>query len=85
MVATTMKTMSIAKAGGPDVLPAELLEIRLQNYRTILLGLHRPITSSGGREKFHGKRNTRFHKKGDNTECGNYRISLVFLLFKAVT
>ena len=56
MVTTTMKTMSNGKAGGPDVLPAEPLKIKLQHYRTILLDLHRSITSSGGREKFHSKR-----------------------------
>ena len=40
-IATAMKAMANAKAVGPDGLPAELLKIGLQHYRTILRELHR--------------------------------------------
>ena len=40
-IATAMKAMANAKAVGPDGLPAELLELGLQQDRTILRQLHR--------------------------------------------
>ena len=81
-IATAMKAMANAKAVGPDGLPAELLKLGLQQDRTILRELHR-LTTLIWRE---GKVPQRWkdaviavlHKKGDKTECGNYRsISLV--------
>ena len=81
-ITTAMKAMTNAKAVGPDSLPAELLKLGLQHDRTILLGLHR-LTILIWRQ---GKVPQQWkdavipvlHKKGDKTECGNYRsISLV--------
>ena len=75
-IATAMKAMANEKAVGPDGLPAELLKLGLQQDRTILLEFHR-LTTLIWRE---GKDVviTVLHKKGDKTECGNYRgISLV--------
>ena len=43
-IATAMKTMTNGKAVGPDSLPVELLKLRLQQDRTILLELHRLTT-----------------------------------------
>ena len=81
-IATAMKAMANAKAVGPDGLPAELLKLGLQQDRTILRELHR-LTILIWRQ---GKVPRQWkdaviivlHKKGDKTECGNYRgISLV--------
>ena len=67
---------------GPDGLPAELLKLGLQQDRTILLEFHR-LTTLIWREgkvpqQWKDAAITVLHKKGDKTECGNYRgISLV--------
>ena len=77
-----MKAKANAKVVGPDGLPAELLKLGLQQDRTILLELHRPTTLiwREGKVPHQWKAAviTVLHKKGDKTECGNYRgISLV--------
>ena len=77
-----MKAMANEKAVGPDGLPAELLKVGLQQDRTILLEFH-PLTTLIWREGKipHQQKDaviTVLHKKGDQTECGNYPgISLV--------
>ena len=43
-ITSAMQAMTNAKAVGPDGLSAELLELRLQQDRTILLELHRLTT-----------------------------------------
>ena len=81
-IASAMKAMANAKAVGRDGLPVELLKLGLQQDRTILLELHR-LTTLIWREvkvpqQWNSTVNTVLHKKGDKTECGNYReISLV--------
>ena len=81
-IATAMKAMANAKAVGPDDLHAELLKLRLQQDRTILLELYQ-LTTLIWREgkvpqQWKDAVITVLHKKGDKTECGNYRgISLV--------
>ena len=81
-IATATKAMANAKAVGPDGLPAELLKLGLQQDLTILRELYR-FTILIWRQ---GKVPQQWkyaviavlHKKGDKTECGNYRgISLV--------
>ena len=77
-----MKAMANAKAVGPDGLPAELLKLGLQQDRTILRELHRLTTLIWRQGKVPRQWEdaviTVLHKKGDKTECGNYRgISLV--------
>ena len=81
-ITTARKARTNAKAVGPDGLPAELLKLGLQQYRTILLELHRLTTFSWCEWKVpHQWKDaviTVLHKKGDKTEGGNYRgISLV--------
>ena len=81
-IATAMKAMSNAKAVGPDGLPAELLKLGLQQDRTIVLELHRLTILIWRQGKVPQQWKdaviTVLHKKGDKTECGNYRgISLV--------
>ena len=81
-IATAMKAMANAKAVGPDGLPAELLKLRLQQDRTILRELHRLTILIWRQGKVPQQWKyaviTVLHKKGDKTECGNYRgISLV--------
>ena len=77
-----MKAMADEKAVGPDGLPAELLKLGLQQDRIILLEFHR-LTTLIWREgkvpqQWKDAVITVLHKKGDKTECGNYRgISLV--------
>ena len=77
-----MKAMGNEKAVGPDRLPAELLKLELQQNRTTLLEFHR-LTTLIWREgkvpqQWKDAVITVLHKKGDKTECGNYRgISLV--------
>ena len=77
-----MKVVANAKEVGPDGLPVELLKLALQQDRIILLELHR-LTTFIWRERnvpqqWKDAINTLLHKKGDKTECGNYRgISLV--------
>ena len=81
-IAIAMKAMANEKAVGPDGLPAELLKLGLQQDRTILLEFHR-LTTLIWREgkvpqQWKDAVITVLHKKGDKTECGNYRgISLV--------
>ena len=81
-IATAMKAVANAKVVGADGLPAELLKLGLQLDRTILLELHR-LTTLIWREgkvpqQWKNAVNTGLHKKGDKTECRNYRgISLV--------
>ena len=72
-IATAMKAMENTKAVGPDGLPRE----PLKQDRTILLELHR-LTTLIWREGKVPKQwkdtvITVLHKKGDKTECGNYR------------
>ena len=81
-IATAMKAMANAKAVGPDGLLAELLKFELQQDRTILRELHRLTILIWRQGKVSQQWNyaviTVLHKKGDKTECGNYRgISLV--------
>ena len=81
-IATAMKAMANEKAVGPDGLPAELLKLGLQQDRTILLEFHRLTTLIWREGKVPQQWKDAFitvlHKKGDKTECGNYRgISLV--------
>ena len=81
-IATAMKAMANAKAVGPDTVPAELLKLGLQQDWTILLELHRLtiLTWRQGKvpQQWKDAVITVLHKKGDKTECGNYRgISLV--------
>ena len=76
-ITTAMKAMADVKAVGPDGLPAGLLKLGLQQDRTILLELHR-LTALIWREgkvpqQWKYAVNTVLHKKGDKTECGNYR------------
>ena len=81
-IATAMKAMANAKAVGPDGFPAELLKLGLQQDRTILQELHRLtiLIWLQGKvpQQWKDAVITVLHKKGDKTECGNYRgISLV--------
>ena len=81
-IVTEMKAMANAKALGPNGLSAELLKFGLQQDRTILLELHRLTTLIWHEGKVPQQWKdaviTILHKKGDKTECGNYRgISLV--------
>ena len=69
---------------GPDGLPAELLKLGLQQDRTILRELHRLTILIWRQRKVPQQQQWKdaviivFHKKGDKTECGNYRgISFV--------
>ena len=80
--ATAIKAMANAKAAGPDGLPVELLKLGLQQDRTILLEVYRLTTLIWREAKVPQQWKdaviTVLHKKGDKTECGNYRgISLV--------
>ena len=81
-ITTAMKVMANAKAVGLGGLPAELLKLGLQHDWTLLLELHR-LTTLIWREgkvpqQWKDAVITVLHKKGDKTECGNYRgISLV--------
>ena len=81
-IVIAMKAMANEKAVGPDGLPAELLKLGLQQDRTIQLEFHR-LTTLFWREgkvlqQWKDAFITVLHKKGDKTECGNYRgISLV--------
>ena len=81
-IATAMKAMANARVVGPDGLPAELLKLGLQQDQTILLEFHRLTTLIWREGKVSQQWKdaviTVLHKKGDKTECGNYRgISLV--------
>ena len=81
-IATAMKAIANAKAVGTAGLPAELLKLGLQQDRTILLELYRLTTLIWREGKVSQQWKdaviTLLHKKGDKTECGNYRgISLV--------
>ena len=81
-IATAMKAMANEKAVRPDGLSAELLKLGLQQDRAILLEFHR-LTTLIWREgkvpqQWKDAIITVLHKKGDKTECGNYRgISVV--------
>ena len=76
-IATAMKAIANAKAVGPDGLPAELLKLRLQQDRTILREFHRLTILIWRQGKVPQQWKdaviTVLHKKGDKTECGNYR------------
>ena len=81
-IATAMKAMANEKTVGPDGLRVELLKLGLQQDRTILLEFHRLTTLIWRERKVPQQWKeaviTVLHKKGDKTECGNYRgISLV--------
>ena len=81
-IATATKAMANAKAVGPDGLPAELLKLGLQQDRTILRELYRFTILIWRQGKVPQQWKDAviavLHKKGDKTECGNYRgISLV--------
>ena len=71
------KAKANAKAVGPDGLPVELLKLGLQQDQTILLELHRLITliyrEGKVPQQWKDTIITVLHKKGDKTECGNYR------------
>ena len=88
-IVTAIKAMSNAKAVGPDGFPAELLILGLQQDQVILLELHR-LTTLIWRERevpqqWKDAVITLLHKKGDKTQCGNYRgISLVSHAGKAL-
>ena len=76
-IATAMKTMSNAKVVGSDGLPAELPKLGLQQDRTILRELNRLTILIWRQVKVPQQWKdaviTVLHKKGDKTECGNYR------------
>ena len=76
-ITTVMEVMANEKAVGPDGLPAELLKLGLQQDRTILLEFHRLITliwrEGKAPQQWKDAVITVLHKKGDKTECGNYR------------
>ena len=81
-IATAMKAIANAKAVGPDGLAAELLKLGRQQVRTILRELHGLTILIWRQGKvpqpWKDAAVTLLHKKGDKTECGNYRgISLV--------
>ena len=81
-IAAAMKAMANANAVEPDGLSAELLKLGLQQDRTILQELHRLTILIWRQGKVPQQWKdaviTVLHKKGDKTECGNYRgISLV--------
>ena len=74
--------MPNAKLVGPDGLPAELMKLGLQKDQTIVLELHQLTTliwrEGKVQQQWKDAVITVVHKKGDKTECGNYRgISLV--------
>ena len=84
-----MKAMANAKAVGLNGLPAELLKLGLQQDRTILRELHRLTILIWHQGKVPQQLKDAVipvvHKKGDKTECGNYRgISLVSHAGKAL-
>ena len=68
---------------GPDGLSVELLKLGLQQDQTILLELHRLTTliwreGKVSHQQWKDAAVTVLHKKGNRTECGNYRgISFV--------
>ena len=79
---TAMKAMANEKAVRPDGLPADLQKLGLQQDRIILLEFHRLTTliwcEGKVPQQWKDAVITVLHKKGDKTECGNYRgISLV--------
>ena len=81
-IAPAIKAMANAKAVGSYGLPAELLKLGLQQDRTILRELHRLTIlvwrQGKAPQQWKDAVITVLHKKGDKTECGNYRgISLV--------
>ena len=81
-IAKAMKAMVNAKVVGPDGLPAELLKLGLQQDQITLLELHRLATLIWREGKVPQQWKyaliTVFHKKGNKTDCGNYRgISLM--------
>ena len=81
-ISAAIKAMANDKSVGADRLHAELMKLGLQQDRTILLEFHRltPLIWREGKVPRHWKDAviTVLHKKGDKTECGNYRgISLV--------
>ena len=81
-IVTAMKAMANANAVGPGGLPAGLLELGLQEDRTILRELHRLTTfiSREGKvpQQWKDAIITVLYEESDDTECGNYSgISLV--------
>ena len=76
-IAIAMEAKANAKAVGPDGLPTELLKVGLQQDRIILLEFYRlaiVIWHEGkAPQQWKDAVITVLHKKGDKTECGNYR------------
>ena len=76
-IAIAMKTMANAKELRPDGLPEELLKLRLQKDWTILLEFHQLTTLIWHEGKVPQQWKdaviTVLYKKGDKTECENYR------------
>ena len=78
VIVRAIKAMANAKAVGPDGLPVELLNLGLQEDRTILLELHRLTTliwreMKVPQQPWKDAVITVIHKKkGARTECGNY-------------
>ena len=76
-IATAIKALANAKGVGPDGLPEELLKLGFQQDRTILRELHRLTILIWRQGKVPQQWKdaviTVLHKKGDKTECGNYR------------
>ena len=80
-IATAMKAMAKEKVVGPDGVLVEMLKLRLEQDRSILLEFYR-LTILIWREgkvpqQWKDAVITVLHKNGDKTECGNYRSILL--------